>query len=153
VAIATSGDSGGAAAAVPPDRSSASAPRAIEAGSARAEPARTPEELCEAACRSGCGIEGPECARYCRADPRSVHCLQAVGTSSCDAWARCVLGASCSGEAPRGEASCGDTFACERSCHDNIACGCSCLGRMDSVHAVDMTRLSMCALFMCANDA
>jgi hypothetical protein len=120
---------------------------------ARAAATGTPRELCEAACRSGCGLEGPDCARLCVADPRSVHCLEEVGTQSCEAWSRCVLGASCSGQPPRGDASCSDTFACERACRDNIACSCSCMGRMDPAHSLAMTRLSICALFMCADDA
>lgn len=156
VAIATSGDGRSAAASVAPDRSSA-----IEAGDPpppvahepRAGSTLPPEALCEAACRSGCGLEGPDCARFCLEDPRTVRCLEEVGPNDCAAWSRCFLGASCSGEPPRGDASCGATYACERSCRDNIACSCSCLGRMAPVHSLAMTRLSMCALFMCANDA
>jgi eukaryotic-like serine/threonine-protein kinase len=163
IAIATSGDGSAAAARVVQDRSSAPAiDRPIDAGLAHAlDPAPpaphagaegAPEVLCEAACRSGCGLEGPDCVRYCLADRRTSRCLEAAGASDCEAWSRCMIGSSCGGEVPHGDASCLDTFACERSCHDNIACSCSCLGRMKPAHALAMTRLSMCALFMCAND-
>jgi serine/threonine-protein kinase len=158
IAIATSGSGraaavAAAAASVAPDRISAATELAAAPEAPRAEAARPPEALCEAACRSGCGLEGSDCARLCAADPRAVRCLETVGTSDCQAWSRCVLGASCSGEPPRGEVSCGDTLACERSCRDNISCSCSCLGRMSPSHALAMTRLSICALFMCAGDA
>jgi len=174
IAVATSGQGGSAAAAVAPDRRSERDAPAIEPAAphatieraingslhapaavapARREPAAsgTPAELCEAACSSGCGLEGPDCVRVCLADPRSVDCLETTGTRDCAAWSRCVLGASCS-EPPRGDATCGETYACERSCRDNVACGCSCLGRMAPAHELALTRLSTCALFVCAND-
>jgi hypothetical protein len=162
IAFATSRDGNAAAAAAAQDRNSALLIDPIDTGLAHAiEPAlpaphaggtHAPEALCEAACRSGCGLEGPDCVRYCLADRRTSRCLEAAGTSDCEAWSRCMIGSSCSGELPHGDASCLDTFACERSCRDNIACSCSCLGRMEPAHAIAMTRLSMCALFMCAND-
>ncbi len=183
IAIATSGHGRSAAAAVAPDRSSAPASAAddpsIDPSASPASPtssssssspsssgspaspvpghrtgaASTPEALCEASCRSGCGVEGPDCARLCLADPRAVRCLETTGTNDCAAWSRCVLGASCNGAPPRGERSCEETRACEQSCRDNIACGCSCLEQMAPAHALAMARLSTCALFMCANDA
>jgi eukaryotic-like serine/threonine-protein kinase len=168
IAIATSGHGRSAAAAVAPDRSSALAISAddpaassgdgsIEAASPapghRTGAASTPEALCEAACRSGCGVEGPDCARLCLADPRAIRCLETTGTNDCAAWSRCVVGASCNGAPPRGERSCQEARACEQACRDNIACGCSCMEQMAPAHALAMVRLSTCALFMCANDA
>jgi len=132
----------------PPATRSPAHPRATPSSA----PPRTPAELCEAACRSGCGLEGPDCVRVCLADRRAVGCLRTTGTSDCAAWSRCILGVSCSGDPPHGDATCRETYACDLSCRDNIACSCSCLGRMAPEHALALTRLSTCALFVCAND-
>jgi serine/threonine-protein kinase len=142
-AAATSGSS----------RAHVSSSSAASTASTASSASRSPTELCQAACASGCGLEGPDCVRICLATRDAAACLASTGTADCPAWSRCVLGASCSGTPPRGDASCRETYACERACRDNIACSCSCLGRMSPVHALALTRLSTCALFVCANES